>query len=236
MSCDESQKEDLSVRLNNYSKFTEAWKQDLKQSTTSWCQGCRKKYKKDTCEKVTEEAKISKRRLPNHTYKDDVDTLKDICDDMKKQINSLPSNLKNMNLSALELEKEELLEKSKRLTSVLQGCFNDRTSYSNNCIFDKNTDLPSTDKGHNKVEKQLLSSINMCEDVYKITSDNDKWKNRIQQLYGKEYPTDNLYDKPISPKRSKRRSKRSSRGKKSSIKKVGKRKGMPITSKRMKRY
>ena len=237
MHCDERNKEDLSVRLNSYSAFIEPWKQNLIQSKSRWCKDCRTQYKDKTCNKVSIEAKNSKQQHPNSDYKQDVILLNKLCQDMTKQINNLPKTLKHMNLNVLELEKEELMNKSKKFTEALQGCFNDRTTYSNNCIFDRNTKLPSTDKGHSSVENDLQNSINSCKDVYDITSDNDKWKNRIKQLYGKKYPTDNVYDKPISPKRSKKRSikksKRSSRGKKSSIKKKGKHKGQIKSTRRM---
>ena len=235
MDCDERNKEELPIRLNNYSTFNEPWKKNLIQSTTSWCRDSRTQYKDKTCNKVSIEAKNSKQQQPNSDYKQDVILLNKLCQDMSKQINRLPKTLKDMRLDALELEKEELLNKSKKFTEALQGCFNDRTTYSNNCIFDRNTKLPSTDKGHFNVEGDLQNSIKSCKNVYDITSDNDKWKSKIEKIYGKKYPTDNVYDKPLSPKRSKRRSKRSSRGKKSSIKKVGKNKGKVVSVRRIKK-
>ncbi len=231
MYCNEADKEDLQTRLTNYTYFKEPWKQNLKQSSTEWCKNCRKQYKYDTCEQVSIDAKSTKKQLPGHTYKDDVETLKQECEDMLKSINSLRKNHKDMNLSYLELEKEELLQKSKRFVNTLQGCFNDRKTYSNNCIFDKNTNKQSTDIGHLGVENNLQNSINFCNSVYDLTSDDNKWKNKIESIYGKTYPTDNVYKKSISPKRSKRKT--SSRGKKTTVKKTGKNKGKMITKRRM---
>lgn len=116
-----------------------------------------------------------------------------------------------MNLDILELEKKELLDKSKMFIKALQGCFNDRKSYSKNCIFNKNTNNPSSDIAHRRVENELKDTIKKCNRVYSLTSNDNKWKNKIEKLYNKKYPTDNIYEKPISPRQSKRsRSKRKS--------------------------
>lgn len=56
-------------------------------------------------------------------------------------------------------------------------------------------------------------------------------KIQLKKVYGKEYPVDNNYYKPISRKRSNK--KKSSRGSKRVIKKSGKSKGKIISKKRM---
>lgn len=47
MSCDESKKEDLQIRLSNTLPFKEQWKQNLIYSNTDYCSKCRKHYKGD---------------------------------------------------------------------------------------------------------------------------------------------------------------------------------------------
>ena len=47
MSCDESKKEDLQIRLSNTLPFKEDWKRNLKYSTTNYCNKCRKQYKEN---------------------------------------------------------------------------------------------------------------------------------------------------------------------------------------------
>jgi hypothetical protein len=138
-----------------------------------------------------------------------------------------------MNRDSLELVKQDLLEKSKELTEVLEGCFVGRIKFKENCIFNKFTNKPSTDKGHNKNINDLKDSFRTCKNILDITSNDEKWKEQLKTIYKKDYPSDNIYERPISPPISpKKRSpkKPSSRGYKRVIKKKGK---GTLTSKRI---
>lgn len=82
MSCDESKKEDLQIRLSNTLPFKEQWKQNLIYSNTDYCSKCRKHYKGTSCKHITDIA--LKTKLPNAgiNYKQDVMLIKDSCRDM----------------------------------------------------------------------------------------------------------------------------------------------------------
>ena len=231
MSCDETKVEDINIRLQNYDSFKEPHKKNIIKSKSRWCNDCNFNYKNNTCKKVSDIAKKYKLQRPNDTYIKDIKSLGKMCKNMTDSIRTLNINIKDMNLDALELVKQELLSNSKELTETIEGCFNDRVKFKNNCIFDKNTKLSSSDKGHNANINSLSQSLNSCKYVLDLTINDDKWKNTIEKVYGKEYPVDNNYYKPISRKRSNK--KKSSRGSKRVIKKSGKSKGKIISKKRM---
>jgi len=231
MSCDETKVEDINIRLQNYSVFNEPHKKNLIKSKSKWCNECNFNYKNKTCKKVSDVAKKYKLQSPSDTYIEDVKSLEKMCKNMMDSITRLNINIKDMNLDALELVKQEILSNSKELTETIEGCFNDRVKFKNNCIFDKNTKLSSSDKGHNDNINLLSKSLNSCKSVLDLTSNDDDWKKKIKDVYEKDYPVDNIYYKPVSRKRLTK--KKSSRGSKRTIKKVGKNKGKVISKRRM---
>ncbi len=233
MICDERGIEDVSIRLSNTINFTERNKRNLKKSTTDWCKDCNTGYKSE-CTKVSYTARKYKLGNPTDKYLDDVESLKNMCKSLSNVIRDLPTNVNDMNRDTLELVKEDLLKKSKDITEVLEVCLIGREKFTNNCIFNRWNNKPGTDFSHSNNINNLKIGFNECKSVLDLTTDKQKWEDKMKYIYGKEYPSDSVYHKPISPARSRKKKshKKSSRGSKRTIKKKGKRRGIPITSKR----
>ena len=46
--------------------------------------------------------------------------------------------------------------------------------------------------------------IPLKKNVLDLTSTNEKWESKIKNIYDRDYPTDNVYERPISPPKKKK--------------------------------